>query len=144
MNTNPQSRRARLYAGFGAALALTIAPGIAPVWAEQPDEQRAAAPAAVASSTGQVRNYHITASEGGIIPGHIRIKRGDTVRITFVSRDDTYGIRFKDFGIKEKLTAEKPVVIELRPTAAGTYEFKCARPWGVSRLGSNGALVVTE
>ena len=141
MTTTPQPRRALALAGFGVALLFAAGP----IFAEQPDEQRAQAPAAAARSTGQVRNYHVTASEGGIIPGHIRIKRGDTVRITFVSKDDTYGIRFKDFGIKEKLTAEKPVVIELHPNRAGTFEFKCARPWGVSRLGgSNGALVVTE
>jgi plastocyanin domain-containing protein len=142
MTTNPKPRRARAFAGFGAALAL-LATGPR-ILAEQPDEQRAQAPAAAARSTGQVRSYHVTASEGGIIPGHIRIKLGDTVRVTFVSKDDTYGIRFKDFGIKEKLTAEKPVVIELHPTQAGTFEFKCARPWGVGRLSSNGALVVTE
>jgi heme/copper-type cytochrome/quinol oxidase subunit 2 len=147
MNTNPQPRRARVAAGFGLVLALAAGP----ILAEQPDEQRArsaastaAAPAVAAASTGQVRKYQITASDGGIIPGHIRVKRGDTVRITFVSRDDTYGIRFKDFGVKEKLTPEKPVVLELHPTVAGTFEFKCARPFGVARFGNNGALVVTE
>ncbi len=147
MNTNPQSRRARLLAGLGMVLAL----GATPLVAEQPDEHgaqsakaAAPAPAAVVKSTGQVRKYQITAADGGIIPGHIRVKLGDTVRITFVSRDDTYGIRFKDFGIKEKLTPEKPIVLELRPAMAGTFEFKCARTFGVGRLSNNGALVVTE
>jgi len=149
MNTNPQSRRARLLAGFGMALVLS-----AGAWAtEQPDEHsaqaaRAAAtaqvPAAAVKSTGQVRKYQITAADGGIIPGHIRVKLGDTVRITFVSRDDTYGIRFKDFGIKQKLTPDKPIVLELTPAMAGTFEFKCARTFGVGRLSNNGALVVTE
>ena len=147
MSTNPQSRRTRVLAGFGVALALAAA---GPVLAEQPDEQharataQAAAPAEAAHATGQVRKYQITASDGGIIPGHIRVKRGDTVRITFVSRDDTYGIRFKDFGVKEKLTPEKPVVLELHPTVAGTFEFKCARPFGIGRFGNNGALVVSD
>jgi heme/copper-type cytochrome/quinol oxidase subunit 2 len=147
MNTNPQPRRARLLAGFGMALAL----GAGPLVAEQPDEHSARpatatapAPAAAVSSTGQVRKYQITAAEGGIIPGHIRVKRGDIVRITFVSRDDTYGIRFKEFGVKQKLTPDKPVVLELHPTVAGTFEFKCARTFGLGRFSSNGALVVTE
>lgn len=147
MKTNPQSRLPRAVAGFGMALALAAGP----IFAEQPDEQRArsaakaaAAPVAAASSTGQVRKYQITASEGGIIPGHIRVKKGDVVRLTFISRDDNYGIRFKDFGIKEKLTPEKPVVLELHPTQVGTFEFKCARTFGVARFGNNGALVVTE
>lgn len=140
MSTIPKSLRGlTLLAALGAIVALAAGP----LHAAQPDEH-AKAPAAAARSNAPVRTYTITASEGGIIPGHIRIRRGDTVRITFVSRDDTYGIRFKEFGIKEKLTPEKPVTIEVRPTKAGTFEFKCARPWGVSRLGSNGALYVTE
>ena len=141
MSTKSQFRR-----GLTLLAALGVIALIAgPVIAEQPDERQAKAPAAAARSGGQVRNYSITASEGGIIPGHVRIKRGETIRITFTSRDDTYGIRFKDFGIKEKLTPEKPVTIEVTPKNAGTYEFRCSRPWGVSRLGNaNGALVVTE
>jgi heme/copper-type cytochrome/quinol oxidase subunit 2 len=146
MNTNLQSRRARLLAGFSVALAL----GAGPLFAEQPDEHSArsarpaAAPAAAVASTGQVRKYQITAAEGDIIPGHIRVKRGDIVRLTFVSKDDTYGIRFKDFGIKEKLTPDKPIVLELHPTVAGTFEFKCARTFGVKRFSNNGALVVSD
>jgi heme/copper-type cytochrome/quinol oxidase subunit 2 len=112
---------------------------------EQPDETSARARAVTAANTSaQVRKYQITAEEGQIIPGHLRVRAGETVRITFVSRDDNYGIRFKDFGIKEKLTPDKPVVIEIHPTVPGQYEFRCARPWGVSRLTSNGTLFVTE
>ena len=127
-----------------AAVGAVVVFAAGPLRAGQPDERQAKAPAARAASNAQVRSYTITASDGGIIPGHIRIKRGDTVRITFVSKDDNYGIRFKDFDIKQKLTPEKPVVIEIRPSKAGTYEFKCARPFGVGRLTNNGALYVTE
>ena len=140
MSTIPKVRGLALLAALGL-----IALAAGPVIAEQPDERPAKAPAVAARSSAQVRNYSITASEGGIIPGHVRIKRGETIRITFTSRDDTYGIRFKDFDIKQKLTPEKPVTIEITPTKAGTYEFRCSRPWGVSRLGNAiGALVVTE
>jgi heme/copper-type cytochrome/quinol oxidase subunit 2 len=104
----------------------------------------AAVPASksTAAQPAVVRKYQITASEGGIIPGHIRAKRGEVVRITFVSTDDTYGIRFKDFGVKQKLTPDKPVVVELRPTTPGTFEFRCTRTWGVSHWTHNGALEV--
>ena len=112
---------------------------------EQPDETSARARAvAAANVSAQVRKYQVTAEEGQIVPGHLRVKAGETVRITFISRDDNYGIRFKDFGIKQKLTPEKPIVLELTPAMAGTFEFKCARTFGVGRLSNNGALVVTE
>ena len=96
------------------------------------------------STEPMVRKYSVTASDGGIIPGHIRMRKGEKVRITFVSRDDKYSIRFKDFGVKETLTPETPVVIEIAPSRAGTYEFRCARVWGVKRLGHNGTLIVTD
>jgi heme/copper-type cytochrome/quinol oxidase subunit 2 len=104
----------------------------------------AAVPASRSSATqpAVIRKYQITASEGRIVPGHLRARRGEVVRITFVSSDGTYGIRFKDFGVKEKLTPEKPVVVELHPTTAGTFEFRCTRTWGVSHWTHNGALEV--
>jgi heme/copper-type cytochrome/quinol oxidase subunit 2 len=132
-----------------------------PVPASQPDDAshkhrppattaaNTAAPAAAVPASRStnaeaavVRKYQVTASEGRIIPGHIRARRGEVVRITFVSTDDTYGIRFKDFGVKEKLTPDKPVVVELRPTTPGTFEFRCTRTWGVSHWTHNGALEV--
>jgi heme/copper-type cytochrome/quinol oxidase subunit 2 len=134
----------------------------APVSASQQDDEshkrRPPATAATAATTAPaaavpasrstvaqpavVRKYQVTASEGRIIPGHIRARRGDVVRITFVSTDDTYGIRFKDFGVKQKLTPDKPVVVELHPTVPGTFEFRCTRTWGVSHWTHNGALEV--
>jgi heme/copper-type cytochrome/quinol oxidase subunit 2 len=102
----------------------------------------AVAASASSASAAVIRKYQITASEGRIVPGHIRARRGEVVRITFVSTDDTYGIRFKDFGVKEKLTPDKPVVVELHPNALGTFEFRCTRTWGVSHWSHNGALVI--
>jgi plastocyanin domain-containing protein len=102
-----------------------------------------AAPAAHVQES-QVRTYHVTASDGGIIPGHLRVRTGETIRVTFTSRDDKYSIRFKDFDIKETLEPEKPVTITISPSQPGSYEFRCARVWGVKRFGNNGTLVVTE
>ena len=113
----------------------TAAPASAPAAAVPASRSTAAQPEVV-------RKYQITASDGRIIPGHIRARRGEVVRITFVSTDDTYGIRFKDFGVKQKLTPDKPVVVELHPTAPGTFEFRCTRTWGVSHWTHNGALEV--
>jgi len=118
-----------------ATVAATAAPAAAPAAAVPASRPNAAQPAVV-------RKYQITASEGRIIPGHIRARRGELLRITFVSTDDTYGIRFKDFGVKQKLTPDKPVVVELRPTTSGTFEFRCTRTWGVSHWTHNGALEV--
>lgn len=92
----------------------------------------------------QVRKYHVTAADGDILPGHLRVRKGETIKITFVSRDDKYTIKFKDFNIKETLEPEKPVTITISPSRVGAYEFKCTRVWGVKRFANNGTLMVTE
>lgn len=124
-------------------LALTVS-GLAagPAGALQQDSPRARPLAAKAVTSTNERKYQITASDGNIVPGHIKVKLGERVRITFVSRDDTYGLRIKGFGVKEKLTPERPVVVELIPQTVGTFEFRCTRQWGVKRFTKNGAIVV--
>jgi plastocyanin domain-containing protein len=129
---------------LACAAALSTLPSAAAPPDTRPAARETARPASQAVEAG-VRKYHVTASEGGIIPGHIRMKKGEKVRIMFVSKDDKYSIRFKDFDVKETLTPEAPVTIEISPSRAGTYEFRCTRVWGMKRFaGSNGSLVVTD
>jgi plastocyanin domain-containing protein len=90
----------------------------------------------------EVQVFRIIAAEGKITPDHIEVDRFRQVRIKFVSQDGTYRIRFKDFDIKEKLTEEKPVVINLMPTEPGPFEFGCTKPWGFKRYKSNGTMEV--
>ena len=134
----------RWMAVLGALSAATVM-AVTPIAAEQPDQARARARTVPATTATQdpVRKYSVTASEGSIVPGHLRVKLGERIRITFVSLDDAYGLRMKDFGIKEKLTPERPVVVELIPQSTGTFEFRCTR-WGVKRFASNGAVVVSQ
>jgi heme/copper-type cytochrome/quinol oxidase subunit 2 len=113
--------------------------------ADQPgrsNEERGSAVAARAVAPGQVKKFHVTASEGSIAPSIIRVNRGDHVEITFVSRDGSYGIKFKDFDVSTRVTPEKPAIVEFVPNEAGTFEFRCTRTWGVKRWTKNGTLVV--
>ncbi|HEU4402812.1 MAG TPA: cupredoxin domain-containing protein [Candidatus Polarisedimenticolia bacterium] len=126
-----------------AAVALTAALAVAgePV-DEHQTQSKGNAMAAKAVAPGQVKKFYITASEGQIAPDTLHVKQGDHVRITFVSRDGTYGIKFPDFEIKGKVTPEKPAVVEFVPTQKGSFEFRCTRTWGVSHWGKNGTLIV--
>jgi len=90
----------------------------------------------------QVQVFRIVAAEGKITPDHIEVERFKQVRIKFVSQDGTYRIRFKDFDIKEKLTEEEPVVINLMPTEPGPFELGCTKPWGFKRYKNNGTMQV--
>jgi len=79
--------------------------------------------------------------EGRIAPNTLRVNKGDRVQITFVTRDGTYGIKFKDFGVKGKVAPDKPAVIEFVPNQKGTFQFGCSRFWGFKQR-QNGTLVV--
>jgi len=95
-----------------------------------------------AAADHQVQVIKIVAAEGKITPDHFEVDRFKQVRIKFVSKDGTYRIRFKDFEIKEKLTAEEPVVINIMPTEPGPFEFGCTKPWGFKRYKNNGVMEV--
>lgn len=125
-------------------LALAAFPAGGEVRAGTPQKSAPAVAPAARVDDAQVRKYTVTARDGDILPGHLRMRKGQTIRITFTSRDDKYTIKFKDFNIKETLEPEKPVTIEISPGKAGSYEFSCARVWGVKRFGKNGTLFVTE
>jgi heme/copper-type cytochrome/quinol oxidase subunit 2 len=129
------------FAGTAAALAIC---GLV-VAADQPgrkSEQRGDAVEAKAVAPGQVKKFHITASDGSIAPSIIRVNRGDHVEITFVSRDATYGIKFKDFDVSARVSPEKPAIVEFVPHEAGTFEFRCTRTFGLKHWTRNGTLVV--
>ncbi len=98
--------------------------------------------AAKSVTPGEMKKFHVTAFENKIAPNTLRVKKGEKVRITFVSRDGSYGIKFKDFEISEKVTPEKPAVVEFTPSEKGSFEFRCTKTWGFKHWSKNGTLVV--
>jgi len=131
----------------GTLLTLTaLAFGAAIATAEQPDQKAHQARGNVAAKSvapgQQVKKFHVTAVDGKIAPSTLRVQRGDKVQITFVSKDSTYSIKFPDFNVSDKVTPEKPAVVELSPTTAGTFEFRCSKSVSFKHWSKNGTLVV--
>ena len=121
--------------------------GAATVLAAQPPARKTGqskgnAVAAKAVSPDEVKKFHVTAFENKIAPNTLRVKRGEKVRITFVSRDGSYGIKFPDFEISDKATPEKPAIVEFVPSQKGTFEFRCSKSWSFKHWSKNGTLVV--
>ena len=116
------------------------------VWAaDQPGQRGAQDTGAVEAKRevpGQIKKFHVTAHEGTISPTTLRVNRDDHVQITFVSRDGTYSIKFKDFDIEARTSPEKPALVEFVPHDAGTFDFSCTRTFGLKRWSRNGTLIV--
>ncbi len=133
-------RGSLLTAAALAIAAATVFAGDQP--AQRTGQPKGKAVAAKAVAPGEVKKFHVTAFEGKIAPNTLRVKQGEKVRITFVSRDANYSIKFKDFEISEKVTPEKPAVVEFVPRQKGSFEFRCSKEWSVKHWSKNGTLVV--
>ena len=92
---------------------------------------------AVSSSTG-VQEVAITV-KGGYSPDVIEVERGKPVQLSFYRDEEnscSEELLMPDFNIRRDLPAFKTTLVELLPTAAGTFTFTC----GMGML--RGSLVV--
>lgn len=84
-------------------------------------------PALAAATTSGAQEVTIVV-KGGYDPAAVRVRHGEPVRLVF-DRQETSGcseeVVFSDFGIRRFLPPFERTVVELTPTAAGTYEFTC-------------------
>jgi len=123
-------------------IVLAFAVAAAPAGDQADQRGRSSTVPAKSVAPGTVKKFHITASEGKIAPDTLRVKRGQMVKITFVSKDATYGVKFKDFGVSTKVSREKPATVQFVADQPGTFEFRCARTWNMKKWSGNGTLVV--
>lgn len=119
-----------------------LAVGAAVVVAGQPDQKGKPGRGTAAAKAVQVKKIHVTAFDGKIAPSTLRVSKGEKVQITFVSKDSTYSIKFPDFEISDKVSPEKPAVIEFTPETIGTFEFRCSKSASFKHWSKNGTLVV--
>ena len=99
-------------------------------------------PASIARHASKVRNLTVVAIEGRISPDVIRVRRGDLVRLTFLAKDGTYGVRIPALNVKGKATPDHPVSVEFAATSEGEYEMRCTKFWSVRHWSENGKIVV--
>jgi cytochrome c oxidase subunit 2 len=105
-------------------------------------ERKKTIAAARASAPNPLREFRVTARDGEITPAKIKVRKGDRVRITFVSKDSTYGLKIKKYGVKRKVKAGQPVTIEFDATEEGEFPLRCSKVWGFKRWKKNGLIQV--
>ena len=70
------------------------------------------------------------------------VRRGDLVRLTFLSKDATYGVYIPVLKLKGKATPDRPVTFEFAASSEGEYEMRCTKYWGFKHWSENGKIVV--
>jgi len=99
-------------------------------------------PASLTRPASKIRSITVVAIEGKISPDIIRVRRGDLVRLTFIAKDGTYGVKIPALKVKGKATPDHPVAVEFAATSEGEYEMRCTKFWGIKHWSENGKIVV--
>lgn len=132
-----------LLASAAAALLLVSGSSLMAGESGKPGPSRKASPvAAKATAPNRLAEFRITARDGKITPGTLHVKKGDRVRLTFVSKDSTYGVKIKQFGISEKVKQGNPVTVEFVANETGEFDMRCTKFWGFKHWSENGKIVV--
>jgi hypothetical protein len=82
------------------------------------------------TATAPGEEIHVTANEKGFSPASFQLKKGVPARITFIRTTDSTcatEILWPDYGIKQELPLNKPVIVTVTPRQTGpaSSEFTC-------------------
>ena len=71
----------------------------------------------------------------------IRVKKGDTVKITVTNTAGIHDFVLDEFGIQKETPLNEPVVIEFVADKVGTFEYYCSK-YNHRQIGQRGNLIV--
>lgn len=96
-------------------------------------------------NNGSIKSFTVTGTNFSFSPSEMRVKKGDTVRITLKSTTGMHDLRIDEFGVGTKVlrASDSSETIEFVANKAGTFEYYCSV--GNHRaMGMRGNLIVTE
>ena len=91
---------------------------------------------------GQVKGFTVTARQFTFEPGTIRVKKGDTVRLTLINADIEHGIAIPAFGVNLKAPVGSQETTEFIADKTGAYDFFCSVFCGSGHREMKGQLIV--
>jgi len=95
-----------------------------------------------ATTTGQLKQFTMTAKQFAFDPAQITVNKGDKVKITITSADVAHGFALPDFGINQPIPAGQTVTVEFTAGKAGTFKYFCNVPCGPGHQEMAGTLTV--
>lgn len=84
-------------------------------------------PAAAKPAAGAVKEFAVTGANFAFTPKEIRVKQGDTVRVTYTSQGGFHDWRLDAFNAATKvLQSGQSETVEFVANKAGQYEYYCS------------------
>jgi len=71
----------------------------------------------------------------------IKVKKGDTVKITITNTAGTHDFMLDEFNIAKETPLNQPVVVEFVADKVGTFEYYCSK-YNHRQIGQKGNLIV--
>ena len=121
---------------------VTIFLGLALVSCSPQDSPPSISDGDVASSTGEPKEFIITAKNWEFVPNMINVKQGDEVVLKVKSADVPHGFFIEEYGIDERLEPNKEVVVRFIADKKGEFPFVCSVPCGKGHGKMRGVLIV--
>lgn len=92
------------------------------------------------SATGEVKEITITGTNFEWDQKEIKVKKGDTVKLTLVNQEGLHGIEIPDL----KVNLDKAGTTEFVASKTGTFDYKCSIMCGAGHADMVGKLIVEE
>jgi cytochrome c oxidase subunit II len=92
----------------------------------------------------QPHTISITAQRFSFSPNEITLKKGEEVTLVIQSKDVSHGLLIEDLGVRTEVKKGQSVEVKFTPTAAGTFEGKCAHFCGSGHGSMTMTVHVTE
>lgn len=93
-------------------------------------------------TTGTVKSFSITARRFTFEPQTITVQKGDTVRLTLISKDVAHSFALRTFNINVDLPAGQTKSVEFVADQVGAFTFRCWVYCGNGHSDMAGQLVV--
>jgi len=95
-----------------------------------------------ASPEANVKSFTVSARQFSFNPATIRVKKGDTVRLTVQSVDVAHGLAIPAFGVNIQSEVGKDASGEFVADKTGTFPFFCSIFCGAGHRDMSGQLIV--
>ena len=91
------------------------------------EDNTGSTPSGVMGKTSAVKEFTVEGSNFKFVPATLKVKVGNTVRVTFKNTGGTHDFKIDEFKVATKqIAGGKSEVVEFVADKAGTYEYYCS------------------